>query len=120
MAQLKKIIGFCRMKCPVCSEGDVFVNKSIFPLNKCQILVDKCGVCGQSMKHENNKGAGINYALTIFAFFLGIILYGLIFGLSYKDNSFFYCIIAGVAMAIALQPWLMRISKLAYLYIFIK
>jgi hypothetical protein len=48
------------------------------------------------------------------------ILYAIILGLSYKDNSIFYALGVGVGAAIVLQPWLMRMSRVLYLYMFVK
>ena len=61
------------MKCPSCRRSTVFVNKSIFPLDKCLALKDECEICGQRMKSESNNGGGINYALTMILFFLNLL-----------------------------------------------
>lgn len=114
------IVSFCKMKCPACRKGNVFVNRSIFPLSKCLDLVDKCKECGQKMQLESNNGGGINYALTMLLFFLNIFWYWPIFGLSYKDNSFIYFIIVSAGVVIVVQPWLMRYSRMIFLYFLIK
>ena len=72
------------------------------------------------MVNEANNGPGINYALTIIIFFLNILWYWPIFGLSYKDNSYYYFLITTTVVVILLQPWLMRISRIIYLYMFVK
>ena len=107
------------MKCPSCRKGTVFVNKSIFPLGKCLALKDECEVCGEKMKSESNNGGGINYALTMVLFFLNLLWYWPIFGLSYKDNSVFYFLGASLAVVIVAQPYLMRLSRMLYLYLYI-
>jgi hypothetical protein len=107
------------MKCPSCRKGNVFVNKSIFPLNKCLALKDECEVCGEKMKSESNNGGGINYALSMLLFFLNLLWYWPIFGLSYKDNSVFYYLAASTAVVILAQPFLMRLSRMLYLYLYI-
>lgn len=108
------------MRCPKCRKGFVFSNKSILPLGKCLDLVDNCKVCGQKMQMESNNGGGINYALTMMLFFLNILWYWPIFGMSYKDNSFIYFIFASVAVVVFVQPWLMRYSRMIFLYFLIK
>ncbi|HXS36976.1 MAG TPA: hypothetical protein VN721_09760 [Flavipsychrobacter sp.] len=113
------LTGLVGMKCPNCRKGNVFVNKSVLPLGKCLAMVDNCSVCGQKMKYESNNGGGINYALTMMLFFLNLLWYWPIFGLSYKDNSIFYFLIASIIVVIVLQPWLMRLSRMIYLYMFI-
>ena len=109
-----------RMKCPKCRKGNVFANKHIFPLDTCLKMVDNCSVCGYKMVNEANNGPGINYALTIIIFFLNILWYWPIFGLSYKDNSYYYFLITTTVVVILLQPWFMRISRIIYLYMFVK
>jgi uncharacterized protein (DUF983 family) len=107
------------MRCPKCRKGRVFVNRSIFPLGQCLKMVDHCDQCGQKMLFESNNGPGFNYALTVIIFFLNMLWYWPIFGISYKDNSIFYYMITSVVVVILLQPWLMRISRIIYLYLFL-
>ncbi len=108
------------MKCPACRKGFVFTNKSVFPLSKCLDLVDYCNVCSHSMQYNTNNGGGINYALTMALFFLNIFWYAPIFGLSYKDNSFVYFIVTSAIVVLLAQPWLMRFSRLLFLYFLVK
>lgn len=114
------LVSFCRMRCPKCRTGFVFLNESVLPLSKCLDLVDNCKVCGQKIQMESNNGGGINYALTMILFFLNIFWYWPIFGLSYKDNSFICFIFASAAVVIFVQPWLMRYSRMIFLYFLIK
>jgi hypothetical protein len=107
------------MKCPSCRQSTVFVNKSLFPLGKCLALKDECEVCGERMKSESNNGGGINYALTMMLFFLNLLWYWPIFGLSYKDYSVFYYLMASTVVVVLMQPYLMRLSRMLYLYIYI-
>jgi uncharacterized protein (DUF983 family) len=108
------------MKCPSCRKGRVFANKSIFPLGKCLVLNDECEVCGQRMRSESNNGGGINYALTMMLFFLNLLWYWPVFGLSYKDNSVYYYLISSTLVVILMQPWLMRLSRMLYLYMYVR
>ena len=107
------------MKCPSCRQSTVFVNKSIFPLSKCLALKDECEVCGEKMKSESNNGGGINYALSMVLFFLNLLWYWPIFGLSYKDNSVYYYLGSSTLVVILLQPYLMRLSRMFYLYLYV-
>jgi hypothetical protein len=107
------------MKCPSCRNSTVFVNKSIFPLGKCLAMKDECEVCGEKMKSEMNNGGGINYALSMLLFFLNLLWYWPIFGLSYKDNSVYYYLITSTAVVVLLQPYLMRLSRMIYLYLYV-
>ncbi len=111
--------GIVKMKCPNCRKGDMFVNKSVFPLGKSLKLVDNCAVCGQKMVNETNNGPGINYALTVIIFFLNLAWYWPVFGLSYFDNSLYYYMAVSTAVVVLLQPWTMRYSRVLYLYMYV-
>ena len=124
MTEVRKtplLIGLFGMKCPTCRKGDVFVNKHVFPLGKCLAMVDHCSVCGHKMKHESNNGGGINYALTVMLFFLNLLWYVPIFHITfigYNDYSLYYYLITSTVVVILLQPWLMRLSRMIYIYLF--
>lgn len=115
------------MKCPSCRKSTVFVHKSIFPLGELVLLKDECEVCGEKLKSEKNNGGGINYALTMLLFFLNLLWYWPIFGLSYKDepgvwggkNSVFYYLIISTVVVLVAQPYLMRLSRMLYLYLYV-
>jgi hypothetical protein len=112
-----------KMKCPNCRKGDMFCNRSIFPFKDMLKMPDKCPECGQKMELEVGfyYGTGyVSYGLTLALMAASFILYAIILGLSYKDNSIFYALGVGVGAAIVLQPWLMRMSRVLYLYMFVK
>jgi len=113
------INGMLHNKCPNCRRGEVFCHKSIFPLRTFLDIVSHCSICGQKMKSESNNGAGINYALTVILMFLNLIWYWPIFGLSYMDNSVFYFLAVSITLVVLLQPWLMRLSRMIYLYLYV-
>jgi len=96
------------MKCPSCRKSTVFVNKSIFPLDKCLALKEECEVCGEKMKSESNNGGGINYALTMVLFFLNLLWYWPLFS---SSPTF--------GLEIHAQPYLMRLSRMLYLYLYV-
>lgn len=97
----------------------------MFPLSKCLALKDECEICGEKMKSESNNGGGINYALTMLLFFLNLLWYWPVFssspvlGLSYKNNSVFYFLGISTFVVILAQPYLMRLSRMVYLYLYV-
>jgi hypothetical protein len=86
-------------------------------------MPEQCPECSQKMELEVGfyYGKGyVSYALTvalIAAYFAG---YWMVFGMSYLDNSVYYALGGSVALALLLQPWLMRLSRVIYLYIFVR
>jgi hypothetical protein len=118
-----RLASMVKMKCPKCRQGDMFTNKSIFPLKKLMDMPEHCPVCGQKFELEVGfyYGTGyVSYALSIAIFFLVLILYWLIFGLSYMDNSIYYYLATAIGIVLVLQPWLMRFSRVLYLSMFVK
>lgn len=111
-----------KMKCPNCRKGHMFTNKSVFPLNKMLDMPERCPVCGQKFELEVGfyYGTGyVSYALSVGLFFFNLIWYWLIFGLSFQDNSMIYYFITSTVIVVLLQPWLMRISRVLYLNMFV-
>jgi uncharacterized protein (DUF983 family) len=112
-----------KMKCPNCRKGNMFSSPSIFPLNKLLDMPEHCEHCGQKMELEVGfyYGTGyVSYALSVFFLALYFVLYWIFFGLSYDDMSIFYALGVSVVFVVLMQPWLMRISRVIYLYIFVK
>lgn len=112
-----------KMKCPNCRKGNMFTNKSIFPLGKMLDMPEHCPVCGQKYELEVGfyYGTGyVSYALSVGLFFFNLLWYWLIFGISFADNSLYYYFATSVTIVILLQPWLMRISRVLYLGMFVK
>lgn len=114
------LLSMLQNKCPACRKGRIFKHKSIFPLGECLTMVDNCTECGQKMTIESYKGGGINYALSMLLFFINFIWYWAIFGLSYLDYSVFYCLGTSTVVVILCQPFLMRLARALYLYMFVK
>ncbi|GAA4455012.1 hypothetical protein GCM10023092_17950 [Rurimicrobium arvi] len=101
----------------------MFINKSIFPLSSLLKMPERCACCGQRMELEPGfyYGTGyVSYALTVGLLGTVFVAYWVIMGLSYQDNSIFIALGLSVFVVLLLQPWLMRISRVLYLYMFVK
>ncbi|MBS1616795.1 MAG: DUF983 domain-containing protein [Bacteroidetes bacterium] len=112
-----------KMKCPCCRKGSMFCQHSIFPLGSMMDMPDRCAVCSQKMELEIGfyYGTGyVSYGLTVGLFVLYAIFFGVVFGFSYKDNSVYWYLGTGIAGVLLLQPWLMRLSRVLYLYLFVR
>lgn len=114
------IVRILKMKCPYCGKGDIFINKHILPLNTLLRTVDSCTVCHKKIKQENDSAPGMNYAFTVIVYFLCFVAYAAIFGITYKDYSIYYALASSTTIVILSQPWIMRLSKVVYLNIFLK
>lgn len=86
-------------------------------------MPDRCEVCGQKMEIEVGfyYGTGyVSYALTVALLAATFIGYWILIGLSYKDNSIFYALGTAIGISLVTQPWLMRLSRVLYLYMFVR
>ena len=111
------------MKCPSCHKGNMFTNKGIFPLNDLLKMPERCPVCNQKYEIEVGfwYGTGyVSYAISVGTIFIIAILYALTVGFSYKNNSIYFFIGVMIATLAILQPWIMRYSRVLYLYVFVK
>ena len=101
----------------------MYCNSSIFHLNEMMNMPDRCEVCGQKMEIEVGfyYGTGyVSYALTVALLAATFVGYWILIGLSYKDNSIFYALGTAIGIALVTQPWLMRLSRVLYLYMFVR
>lgn len=80
-------------------------------------MIEHCPSCGQKTKLENNYGQGMNFVFIILIFIVTLILYSLLIGISFKDNSVYYYLAISVVLSLVLQPWLMRYSRILFLYL---
>lgn len=82
-----------------------------------------CAECGQPFELEPGfwYGTGyVSYALSVLYLIITFVLWWIFIGFSVTDNRFFWWMGLAVGSLILLQPWLMRISRVLYLYFFVK
>ena len=111
------------MKCPRCRRGNMFNNNNPWNLKKVFSMPEKCPVCRQPYQLEVGfwYGTGyVSYFLSVIYLLVTFLAWWLIIGLSVDDNRFFGWMAFAVISLIVLQPWLMRFSRVLYLYFFIK
>lgn len=120
---LETIMAIFKMKCPNCRTGNMFSQKGIFPLKNLQKMPEHCPHCGQKMELEPGfyYGTGyVSYGVCIAISVVLLIAYALIFGISFNDNSLYYFLILNTSVLVLSLPWLLRISRVLYLYMFVR
>ena len=114
------------MRCPRCRRGDMFKNRNPYKSLSLHHILDMhtaCPVCRQKYNLEPGfwYGTGyVSYGLVVIISGISFISWWLIIGISINDNRVFYWLIFNSILVLVLQPWLMRISRVAYLYMFVK
>jgi hypothetical protein len=109
-------------KCPRCRRGDMFVHKNPYRLKDLFKMYPHCPVCKQRYELEIGfwYGTGyVSYALTVAFSAVTLVLYWLIFGISIKDNSIYWWLIANSALLLLALPFLIRFSRTLYLAFFV-
>ena len=111
------------MKCPRCRQGPMFTHRNAWKLKQTMKMPETCPECGQPYELEVGfwYGTGyISYGLSFLLSVFTLIAWWLLIGVSTEDNRFFWWMGCNAVFLILLQPWLMRLSRVVYLYIFVK
>ncbi len=112
-----KLYSIFKNKCPKCHQGDFFVTKSPYTSDFIK-MHDKCSYCGEIFHKEVGffYGAmyvsyGVNIGLGIGLFILMVLL---------LKTSLLTYLFSFLGLVIILFPWVMRVSRLIYINIFVK
>ena len=82
-----------------------------------------CEVCHQPYELEVGfwYGTGyVSYALSVALSVATFVAWYVLIGVSTKDNRFFWWLGSNIVFLILVQPWLMRLSRVIYLYFFVR
>jgi uncharacterized protein (DUF983 family) len=110
-------------RCPRCREGKVFVSQSAYKKNSVK-MHERCPACGQPTEIEVGfyYGTGyVSYALSIAVLVASFIAWKVLIGVSFSidDNRIFYWMAFAFVLLFALQPVLMRLSRILWLSWFV-
>lgn len=115
------------MRCPRCRRGDMFRNSNPYKklwLSNIFDMYDNCLVCNQ--RFDMNEpgfwyGTGyVSYGLAVSISAITFAAWWILIGISFDDNRIFYWLGINSVLLIVLQPWMMRLSRVIYLYFFVK
>jgi len=110
-------------KCPRCRKGDMFEYKNPWQLKNTMKMNKTCPVCGQPLDLEPGfyfGAAYVSYALTVAFSAVTFIAWLKCIGFSDNENSLLYWLIFNAICMIAIQPYLMRVSRTGWLAFFVK
>jgi hypothetical protein len=101
----------------------MFVNSNPWNLKTVTKMPTRCPECNQLYELEVGFWYGTGYVSYVLSILLSMIFFALWYifiGMSVQDNRFFWWMGINVALLIVMQPWLMRLSRVIYLYFFIR
>ncbi|MBL0233422.1 MAG: DUF983 domain-containing protein [Chitinophagaceae bacterium] len=110
-------------RCPRCREGKLFKNPIGFNFTRTLEMNKTCPVCGQPTELEVGFYYGtsyVSYAMTVAISVATLVAWYVLIGMSTKDNRFFYWLGTNAIFLIAIQPWLMRLSRSIWISWFVK
>jgi hypothetical protein len=101
----------------------MFRQSNAWNLKKVFDMPETCPVCKQPYELEVGfwYGTGyVSYALSVALSVTTFVAWWVLIGMSAHDNRFFWWLGINCVLLVILQPWLMRISRVIYLYFFVK
>ena len=113
------------MRCPRCRRGTMFKHSNPFgklSLSHILDMPESCPECNQRFELENGfwYGTGyVSYALAVAVSVATFIAWLVLIGVSTEDNRIFYWLGLNGVLLVVIQPWLMRLSRVIYLYFFV-
>src|ERR1700761_2164256 len=110
------------MKCPRCRRGHMFTEPNAWKLKKTLKMPDTCPECGQHFMLEVGfwYGTGyVSYALSFAMSVASFLAWWVLVGLSTEDYRFFLWLGLNAVFLVFMQPWLMRLSRVMWLYFFV-
>src|ERR1700712_4004163 len=110
-------------RCPRCREGKLFLKDNAYKKNSIQ-MHEHCPTCGQPTEIEVGfyYGTGyVSYALSIAVLVATFVAWKVLIGVTFSinDNRIFYWMGISFALLFALQPVLMRMSRILWLSWFV-
>ncbi len=119
------LLSVLNMRCPRCRRGPMFTHKNAFKKLSLDYILgmpENCPECGQRYDLEQGfwYGTGyVSYALAVAVSIATFLAWLLIIGVSTDDNRIFWWLGINGVLLVAIQPWLMRLSRVIYLYFFV-
>lgn len=110
-------------KCPRCRRGKLYTSSNPYNLKTTMRMPERCAVCGQRFELETGFyfGTGyVSYGLSVLFTALFFIGWALTLGLSYDDNSIFWCLGFNAVFLVLLQPLLQRVSRSVWIACFVR
>ncbi|WP_276131840.1 DUF983 domain-containing protein [Polluticoccus soli] len=110
-------------KCPRCRKGNLFTGSNPYHIKTTMRMPEHCPECGQRFELQTGFyfGTGyVSYGLSVMLLAAIFIGWALTLGLSFRDNSIFWCLGVSIAALLALQPVLQRMARSIWIAFFVR
>ncbi len=122
MAVPSRIWSTLSLKCPRCRNGYLFTQHNPFQLKKVLDMHKSCPRCGQRTELEPGFWFGtgyVSYVLSVGISAANLAWFWLLIGITWRNSSIFWYLGVNALILLLLQPWLMRLSRVIYLSLFV-
>jgi len=110
-------------KCPRCRKGKLFVQSNPYHLSQNTAMPEHCPVCHQPYELQTGFyfGTGyVSYALSVGLLIMTAVIWNFTIKFSFLDNSIYYWLATNIALLLAMQPILQRLSRSIWIAIFVR
>lgn len=110
-------------RCPRCRKGKLFTSNKPYDFRTTMQMPEHCPVCGQRYELQTGFyfGTGyVSYGLSVLLIGIIFIAWALTIGLSYEDNSIFWCLGVSATTSLLLQPVLQRLARSIWIVCFVR
>ena len=111
-------------RCPRCREGKIFKVSNAYDMKNNVLMHEHCPVCGQPTEIEVGfyYGTGyVSYAVSIAFLTATFVAWKVLIGVTFSidDNRIFYWMGVSFTLLFAMQPLIMRLSRILWLSWFV-
>ena len=110
-------------RCPRCRQGALFTNLNPYDFSSTMRMPEHCPVCGAPYELQTGFyfGTGfVSYALSVAILASVFVAWAILRGLSYRDNSIYWCLGTSIALLLVIQPLLQRLSRSIWIAMFVR
>ncbi len=109
--------------CPRCRQGKLFTSRNPYDFKTTMKMLEHCPVCGQRFELQTGFyfGTGyVSYALSVTLIGFIFVAWAITIGLSFRDNSIFWCLGISTVILLILQPVLQRLARSIWIAFFVR
>ncbi|GAA4458140.1 DUF983 domain-containing protein [Rurimicrobium arvi] len=122
-ARPNALLSILNNRCPRCRRGKLFTRSNPYNFGSAMEMPEHCPVCGQKFELQTGFyfGTGyVSYGLSVAALATVFVAWAVLFGLSYTDNSIFWCLGTAIVLLLLIQPLLQRLSRSIWIAFFVR
>jgi hypothetical protein len=111
------LVSLLTLKCPRCHKGNMFTHANMYVWKTADVMPEKCSCCEQQFEPET----GFYYGAMYLSYGLYVLLFVPMFMITvFCSLPYFEFFISFVVLIVVLSPYIFRLSRACYLYMFVR